>query len=215
MKRNRKGPKRTEKDVITYCLPKKKKNVAEGGKTTGQLAGHKAFGWEVFDVVWLPAFRTTKVSFSIFQSFSVRITRQANRQTDWHRARNLWIGATATLLLITWLLNAYLPTYTITCLPTAFSPTHLITITAYLTTYRLYLTPPTYLPLIHSVTLPPAYPPFCPPTPPLPLTYLPTHPCTYLTPWLSPWRNDTTEVAKYCYSFHSCLLVVFFAPSAT
>ena len=39
-KRTEKGPKRTEKHVITYYLPKRRENVAEGGQTTGQPAGH-------------------------------------------------------------------------------------------------------------------------------------------------------------------------------
>ena len=42
--KHQKGPKRdhkrTEKHVITYYLPKRRKNVAEGGKTIDQSAGH-------------------------------------------------------------------------------------------------------------------------------------------------------------------------------
>ena len=37
LERTEKGPKRTEKHVITYYLPKRRENVAEGGKTTGQM----------------------------------------------------------------------------------------------------------------------------------------------------------------------------------
>jgi len=101
-----------------------------------------------------------------------------------------------------WLLNAYLPTYTITCLPTTFSPSHLITITAYLPTYRLYPTP--HLNIYHSSTLSlscsSTLSPTCPPTPSLPLTYLPTHPCTYLTPWKSPWQYVNLLVYLLAYS---------------
>ena len=51
-------------------------------------------------------------------------------------------------------------------------------VTTYLPNYLQTLpNSPTYLPLIHSVTLPPAHPPFCPPAHTLPApTHLPIYP---------------------------------------
>ena len=86
---DRKAPKSTEKHVITYYLPKRRENVAEGGENTGQQTGNWAVGWKGNLCGVIAGFSTTSVVFSLFSLFSVGLARQVYRLTDWRTAREI------------------------------------------------------------------------------------------------------------------------------